>query len=95
MRMTDEEFEGAFGMSRVQSTLTESRQQRAREVNNLFDEMRAEYGWGSREVFRVAADGLHGAFLHNVADCPEFVIELCQRMLAPDAKMRHRAQKKN
>ena len=61
------------------------------EIQQLFTDMRREYGKETLAVFFAAAQVLHGEFLKNVASCPEFVIAYCQQKLSPRALAKHKA----
>lgn len=83
-KLTKQEYREIFGIE-PPKRLTKSQKRLAADVNALFDSARDELGMSSLEVFVAAAYELHGAFLKNVRDCPPFVIEYCQKELAPDS----------
>ncbi|MEK7601899.1 MAG: hypothetical protein AAB472_00185 [Patescibacteria group bacterium] len=92
-KMTKRQYREVFGIE-PPKRLVRSQKRRASEINALFDSFQSEFGMSSLAVFTAAATALHGEFLKNVRDCPKFVIEYCQKELAPgSATWRRKATK--
>lgn len=79
-----------FGLD-VPNKLTEGEQEKIDGIQQLFTEMWQEYRQETLAVFLAAAQALHGAFLKDVLQCPEFVIAYCQQKLSPQEVGKRRA----
>jgi hypothetical protein len=91
-RLTADEFERAFGV-RPARKLSKSERQRAHDNNELFVDMHHQYGMGSIEVFRAAAEDLHFGMLSAMSSCPEFVLAYMRKKLDPAVLERLREKK--
>lgn len=91
---SDELFAELFGFCILRPK--EATLEKARMVNALFDALSHELGIESFEFFKRAGktNTEHLFFLSNVASCPEDIILLAQRALAPNSKEREDLKKK-
>lgn len=84
-----EELEQRFGFTLRR--LTPDEKARADEISTLFDSVRNETGLRSLEVFRRAGrEADHRRFLSAVTSCPEEVLTLARRLIAPDSPERQK-----
>lgn len=85
---SDERFAQLFGFCLLRPT--KEIVTRANEINALFDALSDEVGLESLAVFIRAGKTHeeHRQFLSNVAGCPDTVLVLAQKLLAPDSPER-------
>jgi hypothetical protein len=86
--VTPEEFEQIFGFRPRTPTLTPDEAERAKQINQLFDDMWARFSLNTLKIFELALEAnpreTHSTFIDirgNILSCPQAVIDYCQARL--------------